>query len=91
MDQYASWSTGIAALPESQTYQAFLAIARNLGLDPTALYAVTSQYSAMVYNVRLPGYLVDQSNLEVCGVIPSTSFMVGTLHGTEAIFLTRPT
>jgi RHS repeat-associated protein len=62
-DAYAGWRTGIAASPDSQTYQVFSAIAGNLALDPNAAYSVTSQYNASVYTVTVQGYLVNPSNL----------------------------
>ncbi|HZQ17863.1 MAG TPA: hypothetical protein VFA90_04005 [Terriglobales bacterium] len=60
LSDYADWRTGIAALPESQVYSAFLLIAKNQGLDPNKTVQIMSQYYAMVYSVWIPG-LADQS------------------------------
>lgn len=47
---YAQWRTNLAAQPESQTYMAFLAFVKNLGITSGS---VTVKYSGLVYNVTL--------------------------------------
>jgi hypothetical protein len=41
---------------------AFAGICKNIGCDPNAAYAVTSTYSAMVYNAQLQSGTVNKSN-----------------------------
>jgi RHS repeat-associated protein len=89
-DEYASWRTGIAALPESQTYMVFAALCKNQGCDPNRAYSVQSQYWAMVYNVTLNGHQVDKSNLDAWWSDPVTFLHGGKPSWYQGYFLDTP-
>ena len=56
LNDYANWRTGIAALPESQVYETFMAACQYLaGCDPSAQYTINAQLRGFTQNIQVLG------------------------------------
>jgi len=79
LDAYFDWRTGIAVLPESKAYAAYMldcahSMSPCMGNDP-----VTTRYQGPTGNYALVGSALDPNS--VSGMIPDPSFTSNFMHG----------
>jgi hypothetical protein len=80
--QYADWRTGIAALPQSKVYDAFVKLGLYLvGFDPTVPYAVNAQVRGTTYNVQVMGSDNTALELNMDDVAQDWNGHMGIGHG----------
>ncbi|MGH9433863.1 MAG: RHS repeat-associated core domain-containing protein, partial [Terriglobia bacterium] len=61
-DDYASWRTAVAALPQNEIYDAFWALLENNGLNPNTEFGVFGYQQGPTWNVQLLGYPLNTAN-----------------------------
>jgi RHS repeat-associated protein len=95
VEDYASWRTAIAALPESQAYDVFAVICKNQGCDPDVVFRITYRFAYLVPNVTLDcdkgaGCTVAQDNLDGFWKDPLTFLHQGQSSWYSGFFFETP-